>query len=158
MKKGFSHGVAPDLIREQPGMTANEVAERALNRGLAGSDGKYPVQSLGHTLAKEVREVRLPEVVARKVGGVLRYYPASAEPEKFPPANTLGLLERDETVSIRLASDAVRAADNLVEAGKSATRSEALAWLVAEGIARNEPLIDRVTKAVQEIARIKASI
>ena len=177
MKKGFSHGVAPDLVRQKPGMTANEVAELALSRGLCSSDAKDPVDSLGKTLAKEVREGRLPEVYANRVGGLLRYYPAEVwdmergetwvlPPDAFTPdgqaprvaAVTSAPTALSETVSIRLPRDKVELADLLVEAGQFSTRSEALAYLVGEGIARNHPRIEKVRQAVEQIRAIKRSL
>jgi len=56
VRKGFSHDVAPLLIREIPVMTAIEVADLALERSLCDSDSVTPVQSLANTLAREVRE------------------------------------------------------------------------------------------------------
>lgn len=160
MKKGFSHGVAPDLIREKPGMTKDEVAELALRRGLCGSDAKKtdPVFSLGSTLAKEVREGRLPEVRAERVGGVLRYYPASGGPPKTPMIISSPPTGPDEAVSIRLPREHVEIADLLVEVGKYGSRSEALASLVSEGVSRNEALIKKARDAAAQIQAIKQSL
>ena len=158
MKKGFSHGVAPDLINERPGMKSLQVAELALSRNLCSSDSKTPALSLGQTLAKEVREGRLPEVVARKVGGVLCYYPATSNGAETPTIVKPPSVNRDETVSIRLGSDTVELIDQMVEVGKFGTRSEALAWLVGEGIANNEELLEKVMTAVKQIRSIKASV
>jgi len=159
MKKGFSHGVAPDLIRQKPGMTAQQVAELALNADLCGSDSKTPISSLANTLAKEVREGRHPEVRAERVGGVLRYYPVSDDglPEGSPTVSlpAKGLYE---TVSIRLPREMAGVADLLVEAGQYSTRSEALAWLVGEGILRNELRVKKVRGAVEQIRAIKRSL
>ena len=151
MKKGFSHVVAPDLVRQKPGMTAEEVAELALRRGLCSSDAKKtdPKTSLGNTLAKEVREGRLPEIRAERVGGVLCYYPASDGPPRSSTTTTSPPTSPDEPVSIRLPREKVEVADFLVEAGQFSTRSEALAYLVGEGIARNHPQIEKVRQACQ---------
>ena len=158
MRKGFSHGVAPKLIRQTPGMTAREVAEQALDRDLCDSDAQDPISSLANTLAKEVREGRHPEVRAEQVGGILRYYPTSVvlstesdNASSLPPS--LG-----ETVPVRLPRANIEVADLLVETGQYKTRSEALAWLVAEGIVRNESRIRKVREAAEQIRAIKQSL
>ena len=155
MKKGFSHGVAPDLIRERPGMTSRQVAELAMDRDLSSSDSKVaPVFSLSSTLAKEVREGRLPEVVARKERGVLRYYPAGVGESGTGETS----YESDGMVSIRLPLEQIQIADQLVQVDKFGSRSEALAWLVAEGVVRNRDTVNKVNAAVQRIRAIKSSL
>ena len=155
MQKGFSHGVAPDLIRERPGMTSRQVAELAMNRGLSSSDAKDdPAFSLGSTLAKEVREGRLPEVVVRKERGVLRYYPAAGGESGTREAS----YDSDEVFSIRLPRAQIQVADQLVQVDKFGSRNEALAWLIAEGVARNRDTVDKVKAAVQRITEIKSSL
>ncbi|MCH7626022.1 MAG: hypothetical protein IIC83_08880 [Chloroflexi bacterium] len=159
MVKGFSHGVAPDLIAEKPEMTSSEVAEIALSRGLAESNSSDPVRSLGNTLAKEVREGRLKESVrAELVRGVLRYYPVSAgQPTGIDiSAPTTGPYE--ETVSIRLPKEHIEIADLMVEVGKYRSKSEALAWFVAQGIHNKQSVIAEVKKAAEQIRAIKGSI
>ena len=153
MRKGFSHGVAPDLVRESPGMTSRQVAELAMSRGLSSSDAKDdPVFSLGSTLAKEVREGRLPEVVARKERGVLRYYPAGVGESGATSSDS------HEMISVRLPQAQIQIADQLVQVDKFGSRNEALAWLVTEGIARNRDTVDKVNAAVQRIRAIKSSL
>ena len=158
MRKGFSHGTAPDLIRQNSGLTAPEVAELALNQGLCGSDAKDPIASLGNTLAKEVREGRLPEIRAKQVNGVLRYYDTLASRTTTPSSGGHAPPITEEVVTIRLPPEHVEAADLLVEVAQHRTRSEALAWLVAEGVRQNQPQMERVRKAVEQIRVIKQSV
>ena len=158
MKKGFSHGVAPTLIAENPGMTASEVAERALSRGLAESDSSDPVRSLAATLAKEVREGRHKEVRADRASGVLRYYPiSSGQPTGLDRGSPM-VRTYEETVSIRLPREHVEIADLMVEVGKYKSRSEVLAWFVAEGINNKQSGIEEVKIAAEQIRAIKGSI
>jgi hypothetical protein len=79
MQTGFSHGVAPTLIERNPGRPARFYARTALKQNLAGSDAKDREFSLASTLAKEVRERRLPGIEARTVGGVLCYFPSNLQ-------------------------------------------------------------------------------
>jgi hypothetical protein len=84
MIKGFTYGVAPALVKGNPGMMSREIAGLALSRGLAHSDSKDPVTSLATSLAKEVREGRHKEIRAESVNGELRYYPKTGQQQKSP--------------------------------------------------------------------------
>ncbi|MBI4301467.1 MAG: hypothetical protein HY664_02530 [Chloroflexi bacterium] len=151
MKTGFSHEVAPRLIRESPGMTSDEVAKLALSNELCSSDAKDPVRSLGNTLAKEVREGRLPEIVARRDGNILRYYPKDT-PSTIEPNSGY------ESISIRLNRFSIEQADLLVEVERFKNRSEALAWLIDEGIRTNEEFLKEVREGIEKIGEIKRSL
>jgi hypothetical protein len=78
MRTGFSHNVAPMLIRRNPGRPSRFYAKIALAQNLAGSDALDPEFSLASTLAKEVREGRLREIEVREIGGILCYFPSNS--------------------------------------------------------------------------------
>jgi hypothetical protein len=84
MQTGFSHEVAPRLIRRNPGRPARFYARIALKQKLAGSDALDPEFSLASTLAKEVRERRLPGIESRMVGGTFCYFPADVQKSRYP--------------------------------------------------------------------------
>jgi len=79
MQTGFSHEVAPGLIRRHPGQPSRFYARMALDLKLAGSDAVNPEYSLASTLAKEVREGRLREIEVKRIGRSLRYFPAISQ-------------------------------------------------------------------------------
>lgn len=94
MQTGFSHEVAPGLIRQHPGQPSRFYARMALDLKLAGSDALEPEYSLASTLAKEVREGRLREIEVRKIGRSLRYFPATSQSARrrvFPSTAREGL-------------------------------------------------------------------
>ena len=78
MKHGFK-SIVRDLVFADPGHTAEEYARMALKKGLARSDSDDPVFSLQTTLRKEVREGRMPEMIAQKVNGRLHYFPVGTK-------------------------------------------------------------------------------
>ncbi len=162
MRKGFSHGVAPKLIQEHPGLTARRIAEIALEEDLAASDSKDPVNSLAQTLAKEVREGRLPEVRTERVSGILRLFPAdmkeAAAGIATVPTISYSQLIQEDSVSVRLPKPHIEIADSLVEVGQHRNRSEALAWLVAEGIGQNRARLEKVKSALEQIREIKRNL
>jgi len=72
-KRGFMR-IAKQIIYEQPGLTRDEVAERALQRDPSLSNARNPVHSLGATLAKQVRMGMEADIEARDERPT-RYYP-----------------------------------------------------------------------------------
>src|SRR5437016_2488110 len=93
MQHGFK-SIVRDLVRAHPGLSSDEYAIMALEKGLARSDSKDPVFALQSTLRKEVREGRMPDIIARKVDRKLHYFPANQSPSllagtpPLPVANT----------------------------------------------------------------------
>ena len=62
---------------------------------------------------------------------------------------------RDNVVMVRVDKASLDRLDELVEAGIMSSRSEAAAFLVAEGIKARQPLFDRIGEKIQEIRRAK---
>ena len=71
--KGFFMEKARQIVKDNPGLTMREVAERFHRDYPDCSRAKNPVQSSGTTLAKQVREGLEPRIEAR--GRPLRFYP-----------------------------------------------------------------------------------
>jgi hypothetical protein len=156
VQKGFSHGVAPNLIRQQPGKTAVDYASQALEQGLADSDAKTPVQSLANTLEKEAREGRLPEVRRVREGGVYRYYPADQGPAASTSPQKDGTAAEDtETITLRVPRKILEVIDLTVEVGAQGTRNEAILWLCQEGMRSNNGRFDEMRRAADQIQQIK---
>ena len=76
MRRGIFMQWVRDHIHELAGLTACEIAQRFLDRHPGYSDSRTPIQSLGNSLAKSVREGNEPTI---KTGDEddypLRYYP-----------------------------------------------------------------------------------
>ena len=70
--KGFFMEKARQIVKDNPGLTMREVAERFHRDCPDFSRAKNPVQSLETTLAKQVREGHEPSIEAR--GRPLRFY------------------------------------------------------------------------------------
>jgi cell division protein FtsB len=67
-------------------------------------------------------------------------------------------LPRDTVVGCRVDAEDLAAIDTLVEAGIRATRSEAAAWFIHEGIAARQKLLHDVAGTVAEIRRLRAEV
>ena len=65
---------------------------------------------------------------------------------------------RDNVVMVRIDKASLDRLDELVEAGIMSSRSEAAAFLIAEGIKARQPLFDRIAEKIQEIRRAKEEL
>ena len=65
---------------------------------------------------------------------------------------------RDNVVMVRVDKASLDRLDELVEAGIMGSRSEAAAFLIAEGIKARQPLFDRIGEKIQEIRRAKEEL
>jgi len=145
--------VVVSLIRANPGLTAKEYAEIALQRGLCGSDSTNAVFSLPTTLRKEVREGRMPEIKVFKVNGKHCYFPAD-----YNKGWQVGPPKEDSAVTVILPPDVAKNVDTLVELDKFGSRGEALIQLARDGIEAKQHELENAEKVVQQIRGLKQSI
>ena len=67
----------PELVFENPGMTAAEYAKLALDKRIFESEARDPVGSLETTLDQQYRKGNLQEVSRQAGRGTARFYPRS---------------------------------------------------------------------------------
>ncbi len=72
---------------------------------------------------------------------------------RMPPLPLHGA--RSNVVASRIGDEELRVIDMLIEAGLFETRSEAVAYLVNEGIKARQDIIEKVSSALKEIRRIR---
>ena len=65
---------------------------------------------------------------------------------------------RDNVVMVRVDKASLDRLDELVEAGIMSSRSEAAAFLIAEGIKGRQPLFDRIGEKIHEIRQAKEEL
>ncbi len=65
---------------------------------------------------------------------------------------------RDNVVMVRVDRESLDRLDDLVEAGIMGSRSEAAAYLIAEGIKARQGLFDRIGEKIGEIRRAKEEL
>lgn len=65
---------------------------------------------------------------------------------------------RGNVVMVRLADDALRRLDELIEAGLFGSRSEAAAFLVGAGIRAQRDLLERIATQSAEIGRMRKAL
>ena len=151
MKQGFMEHTATVLAPDFPGATALWYARAYLKvAGKDGSDSKTPEQSLANTLSKQVKTGRERRIRRERIKGVYCYFPVSM-------ASKHGSSE-EIVVQLSLSAQELEDIDNLVAVGKFNTRSNAIRWLLTEGIKSNHTYLEKVAHAVNQIERLKKEI
>jgi Arc/MetJ-type ribon-helix-helix transcriptional regulator len=139
--------VATILIPEFPGGTALWYARAYLEEaGRGGSDSETPEQSLANTLSKQVKTGREKRIRRERVKGVYCYFPV-------PMASTPD--SREVIVQLSLSVQELKDIDNLVAVDKFKNRSDAIKWLVMEGIKANRTYLDKVADRISQIEQLK---
>ena len=144
MKRGFMD-LAVEIIKAFPGHTALWIAREALEHDSDLSDSKNPDVSLANTLSKQVQTGREKRVRRERIKGVYCFFLASDSSEEI-------------IVQLSLSTQELKDIDNLVAVGKFNNRSEAIKWLVIEGITANRGYLDKVADARTQIERLKREI
>jgi hypothetical protein len=152
MKRGFMEHAATILVPEFPGETALWYAKAFLNEaGEDGSDSKTKEQSLANTLNKQVKEERETRIWRKKLNdGKYHYFPVSIS----PASDSI----EENIVQLSLLPKELQDIDNLVTVDKFKTRSNALRWLVMEGIKANHDYLKKVADTVNQIERLKKEL
>jgi len=151
MKKGFMNFVATNLIPDFPGQTAIWYAREYLEVVNNGSDAKNQEQSLASTLNKQVQTGLERRVWRKKLNdGLYHYFPISM------PPNSNSIEEVSSQFSIP--AQELEDIDNLIAVGKFKSRSDAIKWLVLEGIKANRTYLDKVKNTKNEIERLKEKL
>ena len=65
---------------------------------------------------------------------------------------------RDSVVMVRINRDSLAKLDALVESGLANSRSEAAAFLIAEGIKARQGLFDRIAEKIEQIRKTKEEL
>lgn len=150
MKRGFMDLAVNRIIPTFPGLTAREIARKALARDSDLSDAEDTEASLANTLSKQVQTGREKRIRRERIGGVYYYFPISGS-----SASDSG---EDIVVQLSLSTQELKDVDNLVAVGKFDNRSSTIRWLVKEGIKANRAYLDKVSDARNQIERLKKEI
>ena len=78
--------------------------------------------------------------------------------ENVKEAVDRALSRRDNVVMVRLNDESITRVDELVEAGVVSSRSEAVAFLVSEGIGAQSELFERIGQKVEQIRKVKQEL
>jgi len=142
--------LAVEILKDHPGLTAVEVARKALDLDSNLSDAQNPEQSLATTLNKQVQTGQEKRIRRERIKGVYRYF--------LTPAPSTSDSTEEIVVQFSLPTQELKDIDNLIAVGKFDNRSSAIRWLALEGIKANRPYLDKVADTRNQIERLKRGI
>jgi len=121
-----------------------QIADDRQTAGAAPEGGKIP--SL-NDLAASVKDV------AQKTGDVI-----NKATESIGKAIDSALAARDHVVMVRVNDDSLRKIEALAESGIFKSRSEAAAFLIAEGVKAQADLFRRIEEKIDQIDRLRSEL
>lgn len=160
MAEPFSPEVADQLIRERPGRTAEEIVSDALSRGIIGSRSRnFAIASQGGALVKMYQQGRLAQVWRDESQRPYRYYPAGyrEDPDSRKIAGP-SVEPVSAVVSFRPTQKQERVVAALVAVGIAASRSEAVHWLLDQGIAAKSDFVERAIATQAQIEELRTGM
>ena len=128
-------------------LTRNSVIERCV----MPQPEKEPTTNFSKHIEVIVDEAK--DIVGDAKDGIRSAYQTSGGSIK--EAIDGALSSRDNVVMVRLNADSLSRADDLVDAGLLSSRSEAVAFLVGEGVKARSDLFDQIASKVSEIRKAK---
>ncbi len=149
MGTGFMD-LAVDIVKAYPGETALWIAREALDFKSDFSIAQNKEQSLASTLNKQVQTGQEKHIRRERIKGKYCYFPASGASASDS--------NEDIVAQISLSTQELKDIDNLVAVGKFHNRSDAIKWLVIEGITANRGYLDKVADAKNQIERLKREV
>jgi Arc/MetJ-type ribon-helix-helix transcriptional regulator len=121
-------------------------------------DGVIKVESVEPPPAEEPKGTI--EEITSSVRELARNFPESIGklPGSIGAAIQNVLSTRDLNLSVSVSDDALKSIEMLVEAGIFASRSDAAAFLIGEGIKAKQELFTQVTDKIDQIQKLKAEL
>ena len=150
MKRGFMDLAVNSIIPAFPGQTAQWVAREALAHDSDLSDSKTPIASLANTLNKQVQTGREKRIRRERIKGKYCYFLASGASASDS--------NEDIVAQISLSAQELKDIDNLIAVDKFHNRSDAIKWLVMEGMTANRGYLDKVADTRNQIERLKREV
>ena len=158
MPQPFSPEVASRLIRENPWRTTDEIVSDALARKIIGSTGRDPIAGQGGALVKMYLEGRLPEVCRDETRRPYRYYTkgiGNSQPQATPARP---LENAPQTTSFRSTLEQDEILTALVSVDAFSSRTDAIRWLLDQGITAKQELIQRALEAHKQIEHLRKGV
>ena len=152
MASSFSAQVATRLIRENPGRSAGEIVRDALDCGIISTRGRDRIAGQVGALASMYNGGRLPEVWRDEQNRPYRYYLKGATFVQPSPKLI------SEPITFRPTPKQEEILTALTETRKFSSRSEAIIWLLDQGIAANQENIRRIIDVYTEIEHLRRKV
>ena len=158
MPQPFSPDVATRLIGEMPGSTAQEIVTYGLDRGIIGSTGRYPLAGQGGALVKMYLEHRLPEVYRDETRRPYRYYPKGIGNSQPQATQARPLEAASQSTSFRSTPEQDKILTALIPVGAFSNRTDAIKWILDQGIAAKQDLIQQALETHKQIEHLRKGV
>lgn len=149
MSGRLSPEVATKLVAENEGRTAKEIIVDGLDRGIIGGT----VAGQQGALVKLYSNGRLLKVRRDRQQGRYRYYLKGSTGIQQAPKSVA-----ETIVTFRPTYEQEEILTALTETRKCSNRSEAVSWLLSEGIASKQADIHKVLQNYREIERLRREV
>lgn len=158
MPQPFSPDIATELIRENPSKTSKEIVRDALDRGIIGSRGRDPLAGQGGALVKMFLQDRLPDIWRDESSHPYRYYPKRTGNEPLNGKQSSPMQPSAQGITFRPTVEQERVLASLDSVGAFSTRTEAIQWLLDQGIAAEHDLIQKALEAHKQIEDLRKGV
>ena len=158
MPQPFNPDIATKLILENPDRTNEEIVTDALARGIIGSRGKDPLASQGGALTKMYLEGRLPDIRRDESRRPYRYHPKHTANNHFNSKNPTTVKSVIQGITFRPTTEQDQVFTALVSAGSFPTRTEAIQWVLDQGVAAKRDFIRQALDTHQQIEKLRQGL
>ncbi len=158
MPQPFSPNVATRLIGENPWRTTDEIVSDALARGIIGGRRRDPIAGQGGALVKMYLEDRLPEICRDDTRLPYRYYPKGIGNSQRQATPARPLEAAPQTTSFRSTPEQDKILTALISIGAFSSRTDAIKWLLDQGIAAKQDLIQQALETHKQIEHLRKEV
>ena len=158
MAQPFNPDVATDLIRENPGRTAKEIVRDALARGIIVSRGHDLLPGQIGALAKMHLEGRLPDIRRDESRRPYRYHPKRTGNNRLYSKDPPTIQPVIQSITFRPTAEQDQVLTALVSVGAFPTRTDAIQWVLNQGVAAMRDFIQQALDTHQQIEKLRQGI
>ena len=158
MVRPFSPDVATDLIAEKPGRTAQQIVTDALSRGIIGTTGRDRLAGQMGALAKMYNEGRLPGVTRDESHRSYRYHPKGFENHQRAEQHSIPAEDAPQPLSFRPTVEQDKVLVALISAGAFDSRTEAIQWVLDQGIAAKREFVQKALETHKQIDDLRKRV
>ena len=158
MAQPFTPDIATDLIREEPGRPASEIVRDALSRGIIGTRGEDPIAGQRGALVKMYLEGRLPDIRREESSRPYLYYPKRMANVDFNGRQSPTVQPSTQGITFRPSTEQDQVLTALVSVGAFSNRTDAIRWLLDQGITAKQDLIQRALETHKQIEHLRKGV
>ena len=158
MPQPFSPDVATNLICENPGRTDKEIVRDALTRGIIGTTGRDPLAGQRGALLKMYLAGRLPDIWRDESRRPYRYYPKRTGNDHLDSKRPTPVHPITQGITFRPTTEQDQVLTALVSVGAFSTRTEAIQWVLDQGVAAKRGFIQQALDTHQQIEKLRQEL